>query len=128
MSKDNTAKSTERKSSAPSEALVLSADDMNNPLIKKYLKLKQEKAAADARKKHIPEILKKAGELTGQEFKTLAALVSYFEPKPRAKALEESDKKKIDDLHAAGNSIPQIAEKLKKKYAQVNRYIASKKK
>lgn len=123
MAKENTSKTAERKTPASNETLVVPADDLNHPFIKKYLKEKQEKEAAVARKKHLPEILELANKLTGETFKTLGSLVNYFEPKPRAKALTDPEKTKVLELHKAGKTAPVIAKELKKKAAQIYRCI-----
>ena len=119
-----------KKNEGQQEAIVLTPEDMNSPEIRLWLKKKSEKQEEESRKKHLPAILKAAGDEIGTTFKNINQLVKYFQPKQRkkrSKQLSEAEKKKIDEMTKSGKSAVDIASELKKKPAQIYRHLAASK-
>jgi len=130
MNKDMNPKVVNKKNESQQEAIVLTPEDMNSPEIRLWLKKKSEKQEEESRKKHLPAILKAAGDEIGTTFKNINQLVKYFQPKQRkkrSKQLSEAEKKKIDEMTKSGKSAVDIASELKKKPAQIYRHLAASK-
>lgn len=130
MNKDMNPKVVNKKNEGQQEAIVLTPEDMNSPEIRLWLKKKSEKQEEESRKKHLPAILKAAGDEIGTTFKNINQLVKYFQPKQRkkrSKQLSEAEKKKIDEMTKSGKSAVDIASELKKKPAQIYRHLAASK-
>lgn len=128
MTKEGSPKSSEKKTPPANETIVLTADDLNSPEIKLWLKKKNEKREEESRKKHLPAILKAAESEIGKKFDSINQLVKYFQPKQRkkrGKQLSESEKKKIAEMRNGGKSAVEIAEQMGKKPAQIYRYLAT---
>jgi hypothetical protein len=131
MNKETNQKVINKKIVGEQEAIVLTPEDMNSPEIRLWLKKKSEKQEEESRKKHLPAILKAAGDEIGTTFKNISQLVKYFQPKQRkkrSKQLSEAEKKKIDEMTKSGKSAVDIASELKKKPAQIYRHLAASKK
>ena len=130
MNKETNQKVINKKIVGEQEAIVLTPEDMNSPEIRLWLKKKSEKQEEESRKKHLPAILKAAGDEIGTTFKNINQLVKYFQPKQRkkrSKQLSEAEKKKIDEMTKSGKSAVDIASELKKKPAQIYRHLAASK-
>ena len=131
MNKENNQKGIVKKIGSEHEAIVLTPEDMNSPEIRLWLKKKSEKREEESRKRHLPAILKAAGDEIGVTFNDINQLVKYFQPKQRkkrGKQLSDSEKKKIDEMAKSGKSAVDIASELKKKPAQIYRHLAASKK
>lgn len=128
MTKENSSKTSDKKTQSATEAIVLTPDDLNSPEIKLWLKKKNEKREEESRKKHLPAILKAAENEIGKEFQSINQLVKYFQPKQRkkrGKQLSDSEKKKIAEMSSGGKTAVEIAEQMSKKPAQIYRYLAT---
>jgi hypothetical protein len=128
MTKETGPKGNEKKAAYNQEAIVLTPEDLNAPEIKLWLKRKSEKHEEESRKKHLPAILKAAEAEIGHRFESINQLVKYFQPKQRkkrGKRLSEAEEKKIAEMNKAGKPAIEIASELKKKPAQIYRYLAT---
>lgn len=128
MTKETSSKGNEKKSASNQEAIVLTPEDLNAPEIKLWLKKKSEKQEEESRKKHLPAILKAAEAEIGKKFESINQLVKYFQPKQRkkrGKQLSDAEKKKIGEMNKGGKQAIEIATEMKKKPAQIYRYLAT---
>jgi uncharacterized membrane protein YdfJ with MMPL/SSD domain len=128
MTKETSSKGNDRKTAANQEAIVLTPEDLNAPEIKLWLKKKSEKQEEESRKKHLPAILKVAEAEIGKKFESINQLVKYFQPKQRkkrGKQLSDAEKKKIGEMNKGGKQAIEIATEMKKKPAQIYRYLAT---
>jgi hypothetical protein len=128
MTKETSSKGNEKKSASNQEAIVLTPEDLNAPEIKLWLKKKSEKQEEESRKKHLPAILKAAEAEIGKKFESINQLVKYFQPKQRkkrGKQLSDAEKKKIGEMNKGAKQAIEIATEMKKKPAQIYRYLAT---
>ena len=129
MTKETSNKSSEKKSSAHEEQLVIRGDELKSPLIQAYLKRQRQKQEQEARKKYLPEVIKAVSKVVDKEFKTLNEIIKFFSPPSRAKrakALTEGETKTIDKMVSENKKPADIAREMKKKAPQIYRYIKSK--
>ena len=115
------------KQQKPVGDLTISAADLANPHIKRFLKEQAARAEREAINSKVPELLKAASALFERKFETASSLIHFLSPRKKAAnatrgaRITKEQKEQVLQLRKSGKSDAEIATALQLQEKQVKR-------